>query len=174
MFGKLLSKTDAVATETSPAMASPASASAGDARREEAVQKAVTVIASEAEFTGNIVARGDVHVRGVVSGNITVEDGCVKLMRTGRVEGDVRAPQIVLDGTLRGRCIADAVEILEHGRLDGIVQSSHFSIRTGGAFIGQAEAAQEPPASSPVVHDVAQADRDDAAFGEPAVYGAAV
>lgn len=165
MFEKLLSKTAASAPAPEAARQPVPATSSNPDVRGDTPQKTVTVIAAETVFTGHLVARGDVHVRGRVQGNILVEEGCVKLMRSGRVEGDIQAPHILLDGEVTGRCIADAVDILEHGCLDGIVQSARFSIRTGGHFIGQAESPADAPEGLPpeVTHEVAH----EVTAGEP-------
>jgi len=153
---------------------SAASPVAEDAARSEATQKPSTVIAAETQFTGNISTRCDVQVRGLVLGNIVVETGCVRVMRSGKIEGDITAPQILLDGEVRGRCIAESVEILEHGRLDGIVQSGRFSIRTGGYFVGQAEDVPAAYAAG-VVADVLQEpeDVDVSCSADPVASGSA-
>lgn len=171
MFEKLLNKPVAnLAPFTSADSAAPRAA---DTPQGEAVQKVVTVIAADAEFCGDIVARGEVQIRGRVQGNVIVKEGCVKLMRSGHVEGDILAAQILLDGAVRGRCIADAVEVLEHGRLDGIVQSGQFSIRTGGHFVGHAEAALDAPVAEVAIEDVpslTQPLEEDAAISGQHVY----
>lgn len=101
--------------------------------------KATTMIAGGCELKGNIIATGNVHVHGSVIGNITVVDGTIRLMRSGKIQGDLQAAAIVLDGAVTGRCMAESIEILEHGKLNGVVRASCFSIKHGGIFIGQSE-----------------------------------
>ncbi len=56
-------------------------------------------------------------------------------MRSGQIEGNLTAPHITVDGRVEGVCISDDLEILEHGRLKGIVKGSNFSIKKGGILL---------------------------------------
>lgn len=50
---------------------------------------------------------------------------------------------MIVDGCINGVCVSEHLEILEHGRLKGIVKGSNFSIKKGGVFIGQSEISEE-------------------------------
>lgn len=104
-----------------------------------ATPKNKTYISIGSAFTGDINATGDIFINGNVTGCVTVTNGSITLMRSGKVEGDLIAPHIMIDGAITGRCEADTLEILEHGQLNGIACSSRFSIKSGGIFIGQSE-----------------------------------
>lgn len=112
-----------------------------------------TVIAKSTLFTGNIDVDGDIQVYGDVHGNVTVREGTVRVMHAGRVEGELNAPEIIIDGTVEGTCVAKSVDILEHGVLRGISRSCSLSIKRGGVFIGQSELLEieESEASTSVV-----------------------
>lgn len=108
-----------------------------------AAPKNKTYISIGSAFTGDINATGDIFINGSVTGCVTVTNGSITLMRSGKVEGDLIAPHIMIDGVISGRCEADTLEILEHGQLNGIASSSRFSIKSGGIFIGQSEFSAE-------------------------------
>ncbi|CND16949.1 bactofilin family protein [Yersinia pseudotuberculosis] len=103
-----------------------------------------TIIAAGTQLKGNINLDGDIQIYGVVMGDIIVNDGSIRLMRSGQIEGNLTAPHITVDGRIEGVCISDDLEILEHGRLKGIVKGSNFSIKKGGIFVGQSEITEEP------------------------------
>ncbi|CNJ90963.1 Integral membrane protein CcmA involved in cell shape determination [Yersinia frederiksenii] len=105
--------------------------------------KTNTIIAAGTKLNGDITLDGDIQIYGVVIGDITVTDGTIRLMRSGHIEGNLTAPHITVDGRIDGVCVSEHLEILENGRLNGIVKGSNFSIKKGGIFIGQSEIADE-------------------------------
>ncbi len=94
-----------------------------------------TIIAAGTQLKGNINLDGDIQIYGVVMGDIIVNEGSIRLMRSGQIEGNLTAPHITVDGRVEGVCISDDLEILEHGRLKGIVKGSNFSIKKGGILL---------------------------------------
>lgn len=98
-----------------------------------------TVIAKQSTFNGNIVVEGDIQVYGEVIGNIYVKEGTIRVMHAGKVEGELVAPEIIIDGSVIGTCSAQTIDILEHGELRGISRCVDFSVKRGGVFIGQSE-----------------------------------
>ncbi|CNH61274.1 bactofilin family protein [Yersinia pekkanenii] len=102
-----------------------------------------TVIAAGTQLKGDVNLDGDIQVYGVVIGDITVNEGTIRLMRSGQIEGNLTAPHITVDGRVEGVCVSEHLEILENGRLNGIVKGSNFSIKKGGIFIGQSEITEE-------------------------------
>ena len=58
-----------------------------------------TVIVGEVHFSGNL------DVEGLVQGNIVAKpekDACVRVVDRGRVEGDIYAPAVVINGSVEG------------------------------------------------------------------------
>lgn len=107
-----------------------------------------TVIAKHSQFTGNIKVEGDVQVYGEVIGNIHVTEGTIRVMHAGRIEGELNAPEIIIDGTVEGTCNALSIDILEHGELRGISRSVNLAIKRGGVFVGQSEQIEKPQAKA--------------------------
>ncbi|HGJ5875653.1 MAG TPA: polymer-forming cytoskeletal protein [Arsenophonus sp.] len=102
-------------------------------------QKDVTIISAESFFKGNIPVAGDIQVWGHIKGNVTVTEGTIHIMQDGKIEGEIEAPNIIINGLVDGVCLANNLDILEHGELRGISRASHMSIKRGGIFIGQSE-----------------------------------
>ncbi|BEV73605.1 hypothetical protein THUN1379_30870 [Paludibacterium sp. THUN1379] len=113
------------------------------AEPQEVAARTASVLASDARIEGNVVAQGSLQIHGTVVGNVQVPGGHVRIMRSGRIEGDIMAQSIVIDGEVEGVCSAAALEILEHGRLQGTARSQRFSIRKGGQFSGKSEQVED-------------------------------
>ncbi|AOM42754.1 transcriptional regulator [Xenorhabdus hominickii] len=98
-----------------------------------------TIIAKNSIFKGDIEMEGDIQVWGKVIGNIHVKGGAIRIMHAGKIEGELNAPEIIIDGHVEGTCCAETLDILEHGELRGISRCGSMSIRRGGLFVGQSE-----------------------------------
>lgn len=61
-----------------------------------------SLIAAGAELHGDLRFQGAVQVDGKVIGNLMASEGMVRVSVQGRVEGEVRAPHIVIDGEVGG------------------------------------------------------------------------
>ncbi|CRL46055.1 Polymer-forming cytoskeletal [Sodalis glossinidius str. 'morsitans'] len=133
MFGKKM-----------PAQASlppePAPMPAGASPRLE--KQHATLIAKSAVFTGDIDIEGDIHIWGKITGNIRVKEGAIHVMHAGQVEGELLAPEIIIDGKVEGTCCATTLDILEHGELHGVSRCAGMTIQRGGQFVGQSESGE--------------------------------
>lgn len=129
--------------KVSPVTHSPLNTAAPISNPPSDTAKTNTIIAAGTKLNGDITLDGDIQIYGVVIGDITVTDGTIRLMRSGHIEGNLTAPHITVDGRIDGVCVSQHLEILENGRLNGIVKGSNFSIKKGGIFIGQSEIADE-------------------------------
>ncbi|MCC8367155.1 polymer-forming cytoskeletal protein [Xenorhabdus sp. PB61.4] len=101
--------------------------------------RANTIVAKNSVFKGDIEMEGDIQIWGKIIGNIRVKGGAIRVMHAGKVEGELIAPEIIIDGHVEGTCCAETLDILEHGELRGISRCGSMSIRRGGLFIGQSE-----------------------------------
>jgi cytoskeletal protein CcmA (bactofilin family) len=61
-----------------------------------------SLIATGAELNGDLRFQGAVQVDGRMNGNILTSDGMVRVSVEGQVEGEIRAPHIVIDGEVIG------------------------------------------------------------------------
>ncbi|MGP1932295.1 MAG: polymer-forming cytoskeletal protein, partial [Arsenophonus sp. ET-DL12-MAG3] len=71
--------------------------------------------------------------------------GTIYIMQCGKIEGEIEASNIIIDGLVDGVCFGNNLNILEHGTLQGISRVSHISIKSGGIFIGQSEKIEHQP-----------------------------
>lgn len=72
-----------------------------------------SLIATGASLSGEMRFSGAVQVDGRVEGNLLTSDGMIRISAEGKVEGEVRAPHIVIDGEVIGDIYAS--EHLELG-----------------------------------------------------------
>lgn len=96
-----------------------------------------TVIAAGTSFKGELQIKGNLEVHGHVNGTIQLTEGVLRIMQGGRVEGDVSAPHVFINGLLEGSCSSAEMEILESGHMQGLFKGGSLSIRKGGNFVGQ-------------------------------------
>lgn len=107
-----------------------------------------TVIAKGARFKGELQVEGNLDVYGQFVGTLQLNGGTVRIMEGGRIEGDVSAAHVIINGTLDGTCASSEVEILENGKMKGLFKGGSLSIRKGGQFIGQSQSQEEQKGES--------------------------
>lgn len=79
-----------------------------------------SLIAAGAVFRGDLEFQGAVQIDGKVLGDILTEQGLVRVSAEGQVEGEVRAPQVVIDGEIIGDVYASQhVELGAEARVRG-------------------------------------------------------
>ncbi len=79
-----------------------------------------SLIAAGAVFRGDLEFQGAVQIDGKVLGDILTEQGLVRVSVEGQVEGEVRAPHVVIDGEIVGDVYASQhVELGPKARVRG-------------------------------------------------------
>lgn len=85
----------------------------------------ITLIASNCEITGDLHFSDQLQVNGIIKGNINAEDGTkalVTISEKGRVEGDIRVPNVVVNGKVDGDIYADKhIELAAKAEITGNV-----------------------------------------------------
>ncbi|MFS9381070.1 polymer-forming cytoskeletal protein [Citrobacter sp. ANG330] len=108
------------------------------------IEKKNTIIATGTRFEGNIISTGHIYISGAVYGNVQNEGGMIKIHQNGLLEGEVACAELIVDGVVKGDCRAGDIDILENGKIEGIVFYNNLSVKKGGRLYGQTEAAPEP------------------------------
>lgn len=79
-----------------------------------------SLIAAGAVFRGDLEFQGAVQIDGKVLGDLLTEQGLVRVSAEGQVEGEVRAPHVVIDGEIIGDVYASQhVELGSKARVRG-------------------------------------------------------
>ncbi|MEO6079016.1 MAG: polymer-forming cytoskeletal protein [Steroidobacteraceae bacterium] len=95
-----------------------------------------SIIASGLSIEGKIIGSGHVRVAGKFKGDIQVE-GNLHIDNGARVEGQVRASEVLVSGELQGNIeSAKRVELLQGGAITGDVKAGSFTVAAGSRMRG--------------------------------------
>ena len=97
-----------------------------------------SLIAAGAELCGDLRFQGAVQVDGRVSGNLLTTDGMVRVSVEGQVEGELRAPHIVVDGEVIGDIYAsEHLELGTRARVRGNLYYGLMEMAMGAQIEGR-------------------------------------
>lgn len=123
-----------------------------------------TLIGAQVVIRGDLTFSGGLYIEGRVVGKVIAEDGAqavVTLAETGIVEGEIRAPVVVINGRLTGDVHAsDKVELAANARVQGNVHYQVVEMSAGAQLTGRlihagAVAALPSPAREEVLEPAA-------------------
>ena len=99
-----------------------------------------TLISKDAEIIGDIKFTGDLEIQGTVTGNIMAKSGTgamVRIVDGGRVEGEVHAPKVIINGALVGDVHAsEHIELAAKANVQGNVHYSLIEMVKGAQVNG--------------------------------------
>jgi cytoskeletal protein CcmA (bactofilin family) len=102
--------------------------------------KVETLIGPNTEFCGDIVFSGGLHVDGSIRGNVIARDDAsavLTLSEHGMIEGEVRVPTVILNGTVLGHVRSlERVELASHARVTGNVYYNMIEMAMGAEVNG--------------------------------------
>jgi cytoskeletal protein CcmA (bactofilin family) len=141
-----------------------------------------TLISKDTEVAGDIKFSGNLDIEGVVRGNITAlsgKDAVVRVVDKGRVEGEIRAPSVIINGVIVGDVFsAKHLELAAKAKVQGNVHYNQVEMAIGAEVNGSLKhSIEQPPAepgSAPAAaarepaRDPARAERNQAAVRNPA------
>ncbi|WP_084419122.1 bactofilin family protein [Photobacterium sp. J15] len=108
----------------------------------EGQQATTTVIADGCNITGELQLACDIQVDGIIEGKLRLDKTLV-VSNSGRLQGEIYADKIVVNGLIEGTCYANAIEILDKGKVTGTIYCDDLSIERGGSFLGSTHPAQK-------------------------------
>ena len=99
-----------------------------------------TVIGPKTVLEGDISFSGGLHIDGKVKGNINAESGSKAVLTVserGCIEGDVRVPNLILNGAVQGNVFAsERVELASHAKVAGNLYYSLIEMARGAEVNG--------------------------------------
>jgi cytoskeletal protein CcmA (bactofilin family) len=99
-----------------------------------------SVIGPQTEISGDLRFSGGLHVDGTIKGNMYADDDSGALLNVsehGTVEGEVRVPNVVLNGTVIGDVHAhDKLELKTNARITGNVYYRLIEMSIGAEVNG--------------------------------------
>ena len=99
-----------------------------------------SLIGQNTEIRGDVIFSGGLHVDGKVKGNVIAaegEDSVLTLSERGTIEGEVKVPNVVVNGTVIGDVHAlSHVELAAQARVHGNVYYSLIEMAMGAEVNG--------------------------------------
>ncbi len=99
-----------------------------------------TLVSTETVIVGDVHFSGVLDVEGLVKGNIVAEpgkDALVRIVDKGRVEGEIRAPSVVINGAVEGDVYATVhLELASRARVLGDVYYALVEMAAGAEVNG--------------------------------------
>ncbi|MFA9419640.1 MAG: polymer-forming cytoskeletal protein [Gammaproteobacteria bacterium] len=99
-----------------------------------------TLIGHGAEVKGDVIFAGGLHVDGKISGNVSAEEGSEAILilsEFGEIEGEVKVPNIVLNGKITGNVYSSSrVELAPKSRITGRVYYNLLEMAIGAEVNG--------------------------------------
>jgi cytoskeletal protein CcmA (bactofilin family) len=109
-------------------------------RKKQKTSRISTVIGEETEVHGDIIFGGGLHIDGTVKGNVAVQgqaDAMLTVSELGVVEGDIKVPNIVLNGKVSGDVYSSGhLELAEKAEINGNVYYSLLEMSMGASVNG--------------------------------------
>ena len=111
-----------------------------------------TLVGQGTCITGDLVFTGGLHVDGTIEGNVIAEEGSTALLilsEYGKIEGEVKVPNMVLNGEIVGDVYGSTrVELAPKARVKGSVYYNLIEMAIGaevnGGLIHQPQGANMP------------------------------
>jgi cytoskeletal protein CcmA (bactofilin family) len=118
-----------------------------------------TLIGQNTELRGDVVFSGGLHVDGTLKGNVIADQdsgSVLSVSERGLIEGDVRVPNVVLNGCVVGDVYAsNHIELAPQARVKGNVYYKIIEMERGaevnGNLVHRGEGAVDAPAAQPLL-----------------------
>ena len=110
-----------------------------------------TLIGPRVQISGDVSFSGGLYVEGTVQGSVVAEEnGVLTLAENGRIEGEVRAPHVVISGQLIGDIHAgERVQLNSSARVQGNIYYKSVEMQAGAMITGGLIHADQPPRQLP-------------------------
>ncbi|MDE1463195.1 bactofilin family protein [Spartinivicinus poritis] len=99
-----------------------------------------TLIANCTSVTGDITFSGMLQVEGIIKGNVTSTEGEIRLAENGVIEGEIKAPNVVINGKVHGDVFAsERLELASKALIEGNVFYNRVEMVMGAQVNGKLE-----------------------------------
>jgi cytoskeletal protein CcmA (bactofilin family) len=124
-----------------------------------------TLIGEQTELRGDTHFTGHLHVDGRIRGNVTADPeggSLLTLSENGSIEGEVKVPNIILNGQVVGDVhAAESIELASKARVQGNVYYRMIEMAMGAAVNGNLVHMSEDQLQEPIVALRGDADEDE-------------
>lgn len=95
----------------------------------------ITTIGPHATIEGDLSVSGKVQIRGAVSGSVDADR--VNVGTRGRVNGDIYAGAVIIEGTVKGEIQANHVRLCDSALVEGILDVNTLNAQMGAVISGE-------------------------------------
>jgi cytoskeletal protein CcmA (bactofilin family) len=100
----------------------------------------LTTIGAGLKINGEISGNSDLYIDGETQGKIRLANARVTVGPNGRVQADIEAREIIIEGTVQGNLKAgERVQLGAHSKVQGSVLTPRFAIEDGARLRGKVE-----------------------------------
>jgi len=96
---------------------------------------APTLISKGCVVHGRIESDVFVRIDGNIKGDLIIAEGLI-IGEHGIIEGNIKAREIVVFGTVNGNVTADSIDIKSSGNILGELHTNSLQVETGATYIG--------------------------------------
>ncbi|MDD4933856.1 MAG: polymer-forming cytoskeletal protein [Methylacidiphilaceae bacterium] len=113
-----------------------------------------TVIGTGTRLRGTIAFQGSFVIHGDFAGKIHAPEGTVRIGPEGRVQAEIEAAELQVEGKARGSLFAhDSIELCRGAEVQGNMRCARLRIEREAAFDGHCECFRPPSQEpEPVLH----------------------
>lgn len=107
-----------------------------------------TLVGHNTKIVGDIHFEGGLHVDGLIEGNVHARDpgSRLSISERGQVQGEVRVPEVMLNGMVKGDVYAaDRIELGVKARVEGNVYYNLIRMEAGATVNGKLVHKPEQP-----------------------------
>jgi cytoskeletal protein CcmA (bactofilin family) len=125
-------------------------------KKKSGAEKGVTLIAANTEVAGDVHFVNQLYINGHIKGNITADvgsDATVVVSEEGSVAGEIRVPNVVVNGRVEGNVYATSrMELARNAEVKGNVYYKLIEMQLGAMVDGQLVHDETLGAETPNVH----------------------
>ncbi|HLZ66426.1 MAG TPA: polymer-forming cytoskeletal protein [Aliidongia sp.] len=99
----------------------------------------LSILAADFQITGSLRATGEIHIDGIVNGEVVA--GAIMVGQSGTVIGDLVADRVTVAGTVHGTISAASVSLMKTARVHADVRCQEFDSAPGAILELQGQSA---------------------------------
>lgn len=105
-----------------------------------AASSSTTLISDHTEIKGDVRFRGVMHVEGKIVGDVWAAEGTLRLVEGSVIEGDIKAPHVIINGSVQGDVYAtEKLELASKADIRGNVYYQSIEMVMGAQVNGSLE-----------------------------------
>lgn len=94
-----------------------------------------TLISEGCKFEGNLYSPSSTRIDGTIEGDLSGEKSII-VGEKGIIKGNIKAPEVVVYGSVTGDIATDNLTIKQNGIVNGNLDLAYFTMERGGKFNG--------------------------------------